>query len=204
MPSMEHLSMTRTLLLLNTTHQKLSYEDHLFDTSSPLKALQLRSVAQRLNTHLKSEQIEHTQPRASYREVDYRMMAAGLDEDDYEDDFDEEVVADVEDFAIDSDESDIISTPSETFLHPASIRYAEYEVTDELDDLQFDDMPGLSRQPSRETESEADTEDDLEEATIAVHKFLNSHHSSIKPIIDYSSIYSSADSFHSKQLAVAA
>lgn len=86
--------MMRTLLLLNTTQNKLQYEENVYDSSSPLKALQLLRMAQLLNDNLHNEQAVQARSPIG-RHTDFRNSTSTvITEAVVEEDDDDEVLRD--------------------------------------------------------------------------------------------------------------
>lgn len=174
---MEKFTMTKAILLLHTTHAKLSHEENIFDSSSPLRALHLYKLAGSLNKHIQSEQVESTPVNSTYKETDYRMMAAGLDDFDYDDDSEAYEVGQSEQEPIDSvvelEDSDEELTPTDAYIYPSTSEL-ELDFDEDLAGTDYDeDMPSLSRQSSRDL-TESDEDSDHEEiATVeTVRTFL--------------------------------
>lgn len=162
--------MMRTLLLLNTTQRKLQQEESIYDSSAPLKALQLARMAYMLNDHLHHEQAMQT--RSFYdRQMDFRPIQTTIEEEEVDEetmhgstDEDDALLAEmytaievgqtmpdnefnsvieVEDIEDSGDSAD----PS-TFSSQHGLTYDEDVLEIDITDLDLDDMPTLSRHSS--------------------------------------------------------
>lgn len=164
-----HLSMMRTLLLLNTTQRKLQQEENIYDSSAPLKALQLARVAYMLNDHLHHEQSMQT--KTTYdRHMDFRPIQTTIEEEEIEEDPADELVDDDdailsemysaievsqvsdEDFnsTIEVEEVEVLEDSTAVLSVPIQHNHIYDEDLLELDltEMDLDDMPTLSRHSS--------------------------------------------------------
>ncbi|CCG84661.1 protein of unknown function [Taphrina deformans PYCC 5710] len=132
----------RTLLLLNTTQRKLQFEEHLLDSSKPLKALQLSRVAQRLNDHLHNEQAVQIRTPI-FRHTDFRNLGTTTTVVEEE----EEEVED--DTMTDNHEDDAV-----LFEMQHAVAIDETELTDDIELLAAESYQSNVSDPIRRSYSE--------------------------------------------------
>ncbi|ORY85095.1 hypothetical protein BCR37DRAFT_257914 [Protomyces lactucae-debilis] len=179
---MEDISVMRALLLLSATHRKLNLEDSIYDSSSPLKAIQLAGVAGRLNARIYAEETAgariHTAAGArSLRSPLYEsIIAESDDEEDSDAHWTDHGLAQMSTaIEVGTGQREIPNQVIELLDEEEKpLRHIDedYDAPDyEMDDEAYDDdMPMLSRQTSHvfgesSSSSSSASDDDEQEET---------------------------------------